>query len=100
MWYNESGRLRRYPRPAAERGWRTGRRAVTSPPGCDYEGRRYPDVAYNSGHQQYLVVWQELIRPTFPASRAATFGDRRLLLDLVDLTIQGGSNLYTPSNRR
>jgi len=64
--------------------------------GCDYE-RRYPDVAYNSGHQQYLVVWEETHTSNFPTIKGRRVSGTGAVLDGSDLTIQGGSNLYTPS---
>jgi hypothetical protein len=59
--------------------------------------RRYPDVAYNSAHDQYLVVWEQ-----YEASSGYSIKGRRVsgtgaVLDTADITIRGpGSSLYTP----
>jgi uncharacterized protein YlbG (UPF0298 family) len=63
--------------------------------GCTAD-RRYPDVTYNSKHDQYLVVWEH-----YDAAEGYSIKGRRVsgagqVLDTTDITIRGWSNLYTP----
>ncbi|MBN1538419.1 MAG: hypothetical protein JW908_16915 [Anaerolineales bacterium] len=65
--------------------------------GCNLD-RRFPDVVYNSVHDQYLVVWEQYD----PGTTWYSIQGRRVsgsgqLLDATDITIRSASNLYTPT---
>jgi hypothetical protein len=65
--------------------------------GCPAD-RRYPHVAYNSAHDQYLVVWEQQ-----DISSGYSIKGRRVVgtggvLDTSDIDIRSyGGNLYTPA---
>jgi hypothetical protein len=65
--------------------------------GCNPD-RRYPDVAYNSAHDQYLVVWeQQDISSGYSIRGRRVSGDGQVL-DTTDIDIRSyGYNLYTPT---
>jgi hypothetical protein len=56
--------------------------------------RRFPAIAYNSKHNQYLVVWED----TTPSGDSAILGRRLagdgVLIDLTDQVIQGTNANY------
>lgn len=58
--------------------------------------RRYPDVAYNSLHDQYLVVWENDNPSGYYSIRARRVSGSGSVLDSTDIVITGESNLYTP----
>jgi len=58
--------------------------------------RRYPDVAYNSQHDQYLVVWENQDTTGFYSIRARIVSGTGAVQGSSDIVITGGSNLYTP----
>jgi hypothetical protein len=64
--------------------------------GCPAD-RRNPDVAYDSLHDQYLVVWeQEEASSGFSIQARRVSGDGQVL-DAADIPIRSaGANLYTP----
>ena len=58
--------------------------------------RRYPDVAYNSQHDQYLVVWEDegTLGTSIHARRVSGTG---MVLDTSDIVIRsGGGSTWTP----
>jgi uncharacterized protein YlbG (UPF0298 family) len=57
--------------------------------------RRYPDVAYNSQHDQYMVVWENE-DPSGYISIRARFVSGTGVVSPADIVLTGGSNLYTP----
>jgi hypothetical protein len=65
--------------------------------GCPAD-RRYPDVTYNSKHDQYLVVWEHY--DSSSASINSLHGRRVLgdgqLLDKTDITIRNSGAFYAP----
>jgi len=64
--------------------------------GCPAD-RRYPDVTYNSAHDQYLVVWEQNEASNGSSIRARRVSGTGQVLDSTDIAIRGpGSNLYTP----
>ncbi len=65
--------------------------------GCSLE-RRYPDVVYNSGHDQYLVVWEQYDPSAGYSIRGRRVSGNGTVLDASDISIQGsGYNFYTPT---
>lgn len=58
--------------------------------------RRYPDVAYNTQSQQYMVVWENLQQGGYKSIRARRLTGTGASLDANDIVITGDSNLYTP----
>ena len=58
--------------------------------------RRYPDVAYNPQHQQYLVVWEHLQHGGYKSIRARRLSGTGAVIDQNDIVLTGDSNLYTP----
>ncbi|HBY08449.1 MAG TPA: hypothetical protein DEH22_11915 [Chloroflexi bacterium] len=64
--------------------------------GCTAE-RRYPNVAYNSASNQYLVVWEQYAAASGYSIRARRISGTGQVLDVNDLTIRSpGYNNYTP----
>ena len=61
--------------------------------------RRYPDVAYNSGHDQYLVVWENYEPNIYCKSiRARRVSGTGEMLDITDIiVINSGNNFYSES---
>jgi len=60
--------------------------------------RRYPDVAYNSVHDQYLIVWEQYnAGNSFYSIQARRVDGTGALLDAADITIYAGSATETPS---
>jgi hypothetical protein len=57
--------------------------------------RRYPDVAYNSQHDQYLVVWENEDAIGFFSIRARRVSGTGAVMDSTDIVLAGGSNLST-----
>jgi len=65
--------------------------------GCD-EDRGYPDVAYNSGQDQYLVVWEQYESTSGSSIQARRVSGNGQVVDDTDIGIRGpGYNLYTPA---
>lgn len=65
--------------------------------GCTLE-RRYPDVVYNSVHDQYLVVWEQYDPTAGYSIRGRRISGSGAVLDSSDIIIQGsGYNLTTPT---
>lgn len=66
--------------------------------GCDLD-RRYPDVTYNSVHDQYLVVWEQYDpNTTWYSIQGRRVDGSGALLDTSDIAIRSASSLYTPKN--
>lgn len=66
--------------------------------GADGNDRRYPDVAYNNIHDQYLVVWENQDSSTsWRSIRARRVSGTGELIDNSDIILTGDSNLYTPT---
>jgi hypothetical protein len=64
--------------------------------GCPAD-RRYPDVAYNSTHDQYLVVWEQEESANGYSIQARRVSGTGQVVDNTDITIRGpGYNTYTP----
>lgn len=60
--------------------------------------RRFPDVAYNSVQDQYLVVWEHEEAANGKSIKGRRISGTGQVLDANDITIQGpGYNLYTPT---
>jgi uncharacterized protein YlbG (UPF0298 family) len=60
--------------------------------------RRYPDIAYNSKHDQYLVVWEHYDTSSgYYGVKGRRVDGSGLVLDANDISIESGSNLHTPS---
>ena len=57
--------------------------------------KRFPDVAYDSLHDQYLVVWEN--QQTYKSIRFRRLSGTGALIDHTDQVITGDSNLYTPT---
>jgi hypothetical protein len=65
--------------------------------GCDLD-RRYPDVTYNSVHDQYLVVWEQYDpNTTLYSIQGRRIDGNGALLDTSDITIRSAGNQYTPT---
>jgi hypothetical protein len=59
--------------------------------------RRYPDVAYNSKHDQYLVVWEQNSISEGYSIKGRRVSGTGQVLDTTDIIIRSsGYNLYTP----
>jgi hypothetical protein len=58
--------------------------------------RRYPDVTYNSKHDQYLVVWEHN-DGLWNSIRARRVSGAGVVLDTTDIVITSGSNIITPA---
>ncbi|MBU0495854.1 MAG: hypothetical protein KKA73_25080 [Chloroflexi bacterium] len=59
--------------------------------------RRYPDVAYNSAHDQYLVVWEQYEAASGYSIKGRRVSGTGAVLDTTDIAIRSaGYNLYTP----
>jgi len=59
--------------------------------------RRFPDVAYNSASDQYLVVWEQYDASSGYSIRAKRVSGTGQVLDTNELVIRSyGYNLYTP----
>lgn len=67
---------------------------ISAGPGAD---RRYPDVAYGSGEEQYLVVWEHYESASGYSIKARRVSGNGQVLDITDREIRGSSNLYTPA---
>ncbi len=64
--------------------------------GCPVD-RWSPDVAYNSQHDQYLVVWEQYDPGAGYSIQARRVSNSGQVLDAADIPIRGaGANLYTP----
>lgn len=64
--------------------------------GCPAD-RRYPDVTYNSRHDQYLVVWEQYEATSGKSIKARRVSGTGQVLDTTDITIRSaGYNTYTP----
>lgn len=64
--------------------------------GCPAD-RRYPDVAYNSVQDQYLVVWEQYEAGSGYSVQARRVSGAGQVLDTTDIAVRGpGYNLYTP----
>ena len=64
--------------------------------GCPAD-RHYPDVAYNSVHDQYLVVWEQYEAASGHSIQARRVSGAGQVLDTSDIAVRGpGYNLYTP----
>jgi hypothetical protein len=64
--------------------------------GCPAD-RRYPDVAYNSAHDQYMVVWEQYEAANGYSIKARRVSGTGQILDATDIAIRDpGYNLYTP----
>jgi len=64
--------------------------------GCPAD-RRYPDVAYNSAHDQYLVVWEQHEAASGNSIKARRVSGTGQVLDTTDIPIRSaGYNTYTP----
>lgn len=63
--------------------------------------RWYPDVTYDSTHNQYLVVWQNYDSTTGSSIRGRRVSNLGVVLDGSDITIRAGGaptwNAYTPA---
>lgn len=60
--------------------------------------RRYPDVAYNSKNNQYLVVWEHYESASGYSIHARRVSGTGQVLDSMDIVVRGpGYNLYTPA---
>ena len=58
--------------------------------------RRYPDVAYNSQHQQYLVVWENTTTNTALKSiQFRRISDTGTVLDPVDILLAGNDATFS-----
>lgn len=66
---------------------------ISAGPGAE---RRYPDVAYNSKHDQYLVVWEHN-DGLWNSIRTRRISGTGALLDTTDIVITSGSNIITPA---
>lgn len=64
--------------------------------GCN-DDRRYPDVAYNSKHNEYLVVWEHYDGLWYNIHGRRVSGTGQVL-DTTDIVIISGSNMLTPAN--
>jgi hypothetical protein len=63
--------------------------------GCP-DDRRYPDVTYNSQHDQYLVVWEQHSASSGYSIKARRVSWDGTLPDTTDITIKSaGYNMYT-----
>jgi len=59
--------------------------------------RRYPDVAYNSAQDQYLVVWEQEESAGGYSIQARRVSGAGQVLDGTDVTVRSwGGNTYTP----
>ena len=58
--------------------------------------RRYPTVAYNSKHDQYLIVWEHN-DGLWNSIRARRVSGTGVVLDTTDIVIFSGSNIITPA---
>lgn len=58
--------------------------------------RIYPDVTYNSKHDQYLVVWEHN-DGLWNSIRARRVSGTGAVLDTTDIVITSGSNIITPA---
>ncbi|MBN1535670.1 MAG: hypothetical protein JW908_02975 [Anaerolineales bacterium] len=66
--------------------------------GCDLD-RRYPDVTYNSVHDQYLVVWEQYDpNTTWYSIQGRRVDGNGALLDTSDIAIRSAGNQYTPTS--
>ncbi len=59
--------------------------------------RRYPDVAYNSVHDQYFVVWEFVDSSGFHGIHGRRVSGSGQVLDSNDIIIQSDSSLSTPA---
>jgi hypothetical protein len=59
--------------------------------------RQFPDVTYNSKHNQYLVVWEQFGESSGYSIQARRVSGTGQVLDAMDIPIRSsGYNLYTP----
>lgn len=96
VWYNDRDgnddiRAQRLDKDGVKIG---GPFYIAAGPGDD---RRYPDVAYNSKHKQYLVVWENQKSGGYKSIRARRLSGTGALLDSSDIVLSGETNLQTPS---
>jgi hypothetical protein len=64
--------------------------------GCD-DNRRYPDVVYNSQHDQYLVVWEHEDTSGLDGIYGRRLSGIGQVLDSSDIQIRSTGSLYTPA---
>jgi hypothetical protein len=64
--------------------------------GCD-DNRRYPDVAYNSQHDQYLVVWEHEDASGLDGIYGRRLSGAGQVIDSSDIQIRSPGGLYTPA---
>jgi hypothetical protein len=61
------------------------------------DNRRFPDITYNSAHNQYLVVWESEDASGFDGIQGRRISNICVGLDANDIVIKSKSSTYTSS---